>query len=215
MKLFLDTANLADIQNATATGILDGVTTNPTLIAREKSTHRETIQAIAGLVQGDISVEVASLDVAGMLREAGEFVTWSEHVVVKLPTTVAGITACKRLSEEGVRVNMTLCFSAAQALLVAKAGAVYCSPFVGRLDDLSQSGIQLIHDIAAIYTKHELETLILAASIRSPLQVVECAKAGSHVCTLPAKVFFEMFHHPLTDAGLVAFADAANAKPVS
>lgn len=205
MKFFLDTANLKEIREAAALGILDGVTTNPSLVSKEGKAFKETILEILEAVPGPVSVEVVALDAEGMLREAKEFSAWGDNVVVKLPTTREGVKACKALSDRGIKTNLTLCFSANQALLVAKAGASYVSPFLGRIDDISWDGMQLIRDIVQIYKNYGFETQILAASLRHPLHVLECAKAGAHVATMPAKVLDLMFKHPLTDRGIEQF----------
>ena len=214
MKFFIDTANMKEIREAAALGILDGVTTNPSLMAKEnKQNNKPDINEICDIVNGPVSVEVLSTDLEGMLREGREYASWNKHVVVKLPTTREGIKGCKQLSSEGIKVNMTLCFSPNQALMIAKAGAVYCSPFVGRLDDISENGMQLIRDIKTIYTNYGFKTEILAASLRHPLHVVEAALAGAHVGTIPWKVLDMMINHPLTDKGLATFlADAAKVK---
>ena len=205
MKFFIDTANLAEIREANAMGILDGVTTNPSLIAKEGRPFKETILEICGVVNGPVSVEVTSTDSGGMCREAQQFAAWHKNVVVKLPTTKEGLKACKCLSEQGIRTNLTLCFSPNQALMVAKAGATYVSPFVGRLDDISHVGMDLVRDIVQIYRNYGYQTEVLAASLRHPLHVVEAAKAGAHVATIPFKVLDQMIKHPLTDRGLDAF----------
>jgi transaldolase len=205
MKFFIDTANVNEIREAEALGILDGVTTNPSLVAKEGKPFKETILEILSVVDGPVSVEVVATDKEGMLQEAHEFAQWGENVVIKLPTTREGVKACKALSDEGVKTNLTLCFSPNQALLVAKAGATYVSPFVGRLDDISHDGMALIRQIVEIYDIHGYDTQVLAASIRHPLHVVDAALAGAHVATIPAKVIDQMFNHPLTDKGLAAF----------
>ena len=205
MKFFLDTANLGEIREAAALGILDGVTTNPSLVAKEGKPFRETILQICDAVDGPVNVEVVATDTEGMLREGHDYVTWHRNVVVKLPTTREGLKACKRLSGEGIRTNLTLCFSPTQALLVAKAGATYVSPFVGRLDDISHVGMDVVRTIVQIYKNYDYPTQVLAASLRHPLHVVEAALAGAHVATLPFKVLDLMFKHPLTDRGLEQF----------
>lgn len=205
MKFFVDTANLNEIREAAALGILDGVTTNPSLIAKEGKPFKETIIEICGIVKGPVSAEVVATEKDAMIAEGREYAAWNKHVVVKLPTTRDGVKACKALSLEGIKVNMTLCFSPSQAILVAKAGATYVSPFIGRLDDISHDGMVLIRDIVQIYRNYGFETQVLAASLRHPLHVVESAKAGAHVGTLPFKVLDQMFHHPLTDKGLAQF----------
>jgi transaldolase len=213
MKFFLDTANIDEIRKGAEFGILDGVTTNPSLIAKEGKDFREVITEIGKLVHGPISAEVVSLKKDEMVREGKGYAEWGEHVVVKLPITRDGVAACKVLSDQGIKVNMTLCFSPSQALLVAKAGAYFVSPFVGRLDDISQDGIALIKDIVLIYKNYGFKTQILAASLRHPMHVVECAKAGAHVGTMPFKVLDSLYNHALTDKGLQGFlADWEKAK---
>ncbi len=205
MKFFIDTADINEIREAESLAILDGVTTNPSLIAKAGKPFKETILAICDVVKGPVSVEVTATDVDGMLKQGRDYASWSKYVVVKLPTTREGIKACKVLSGEGIKVNMTLCFSPNQALLCAKAGATYVSPFVGRVDDISQDGMQLIRDIVLIYKNYGFSTQVLTASVRHPMHVVEAAKAGSHVATIPFKVLDMLFNHPLTDKGLTAF----------
>ncbi len=205
MKFFIDTANFNEIHEANALGILDGVTTNPSLIAKEGKPFKETIIAICKEVNGPVSSEVVAIDYEGMLKEGRDYATWAKNIVVKLPTTRDGIKACKQLTSEGIKVNMTLVFSATQALLCAKAGATYCSPFIGRLDDIAQDGMELIREIVVIYENYDYKTEILTASVRHPLHVVQAAMAGSHVATIPAKVIDQMFKHPLTDKGLETF----------
>jgi len=205
MKFFLDTANLNEIREAAALGILDGITTNPSLIAKEGKPFKATILEICKIVQGPVSAEVIATDAGAMCKEAQEYASWDKHVVVKLPTTREGLKACKCLSEQGIKVNMTLCFSANQALLVAKAGGTYVSPFLGRLDDIGHVGMDLIKQIVQIYKNYDFKTQVLAASLRHPLHVIDCALAGAHVATMPAKVLDQMFKHPLTDNGLAAF----------
>lgn len=205
MKFFIDTADINEIREAESLAILDGVTTNPSLIAKAGKPFKDTILAICDVVKGPVSVEVTATDVDGMLKQGRDFASWSKYVVVKLPTTREGVKGCKILSGEGIKVNMTLCFSPNQALLCAKAGATYVSPFVGRVDDISQDGMQLIRDIVLIYKNYGFTTQVLAASIRHPMHVVEAAKAGSHVATIPFKVLDMLFNHPLTDKGLAAF----------
>jgi transaldolase len=205
MKFFVDTANLNEIREAASLGILDGVTTNPSLVAKEGKPFKETIQEICRVVQGPVSVEVIATNAGGMCKEAHEYASWSEHVVVKVPTTRDGLKACKCLAAEGIKTNVTLCFSPSQALLVAKAGATYVSPFVGRLDDISHVGMDLVRQILTIYRNYGYETQVLAASLRHPLHVVEAALAGAHVATMPFKILDQMFKHPLTDRGLEQF----------
>lgn len=205
MKFFIDTANINEIKEAEALGILDGVTTNPSLVSKEGKPFKETILQICDIVNGPVSVEVVAVEKEGMLKEGREFAKWHKNVVVKLPTTREGVKACKTLTGEGTKVNMTLCFSPNQALLVAKAGATYVSPFIGRLDDISQDGMKLIRDVVQIYKNYGYTTQVLTASVRHPMHVVDAALAGSHVATIPWKVLDMMFNHPLTDKGLAAF----------
>jgi len=205
MKIFLDTGNINEIREAAALGVLDGVTTNPTLIAKEGKPFKPTVLEICKIVGGPVSVEVVGTDSGTMCREGQEFASWNEHVVVKLPITREGVKACKCLSGQGIKINMTLCFSPNQALLVAKAGAAYVSPFVGRLDDISHDGMEVVRQIVQIYKNYSFKTQVLAASLRHPLHVVEAALAGAHVGTLPYKVLDSMFNHPLTDKGLAQF----------
>ncbi len=205
MKFFLDTANLDEIREAASLGILDGVTTNPSLIAKEKANLKNRIVEICRIVNGPVNAEVVATDTEGMCREGRELARLHPNVVVKIPMLRDGLKAVKRLVEEGIPVNVTLCFSAAQALLIAKAGGTFVSPFLGRLDDISFEGMSLIRDIATIYRNYSFKTSILAASLRSPLHVVEAAKAGAHIATLPSKVLDQLFKHPLTDLGLERF----------
>ena len=205
MKFFIDTAELAEIREAQAMGILDGVTTNPSLVAKAHKPFKETMIDIANVVKGPTSIEVTALDYKGMMDQAHDYAKWSEYAVVKLPITRDGVKACAKLSREGIKVNMTLCFSATQALLVAKAGATYVSPFLGRVDDVGWEGMQLIRDIRLIFDNYDYKTQILAASLRHPLHVLEAAKAGADVATMPFKVLEMLFHHPLTDKGLAQF----------
>jgi transaldolase len=205
MKFFVDTAELSEIREAEALGILDGCTTNPSLIAKAGKPFKETIIEICNIVKGPTSIEVTATDVDGMLKEGRDYAKWSPYGVIKLPTTKAGVKACKVLTGEGVKVNMTLCFSVTQALLVAKAGATYVSPFLGRIDDIAWDGMQLIKDIRLVYDNYDFKTQILAASIRHPLHIVEAAKAGADVATMPFKVLESLYNHPLTDRGLAQF----------
>lgn len=205
MKFFLDTANLEEIQAATRWGIIDGVTTNPSLIAKEGVPLEEQIRKICDLVDGDVSAEVIALKADEMLVQGRKLAQIHKNVVVKVPLTRDGIRACSIFSQEGIRVNVTLCFSAAQALLAAKAGAYFVSPFAGRLDDIGSNGIDLIRDIVQIYRNYSFNTQVLAASLRHTAHVIEAAKAGAHVGTLPYKVIDGMFQHPLTDKGLDQF----------
>jgi transaldolase len=205
VKLFLDTANLDELRKAADLGVLDGVTTNPTYIAKEGKPIEEQIRKICEIVDGDISAEVVSTSAAEMVREGRELARIHKNVVVKQPLTRDGIKATAALSKEGIRVNVTLCFSAAQALLAAKAGAYIISPFVGRLDDIGQPGMDLVRRIAVIYRNYGFKTQILAASMRSAAHIVEAAEAGAHIATMPFKVFDALFNHPLTDKGLDQF----------
>lgn len=206
MKFFLDTANLDEIRQAASFGILDGVTTNPTLAAKEKKLFRELILEICDIVKGGVvNAEVVSTDLEGMIREAHEVVSWHRNVVAKIPMTPDGVRALSKLSRDGVRVNITLVFSPSQALIVAKAGAHFVSPFLGRLDDISQDGLALLREILEIYRAYNFQTQVLAASLRHPLHVVAAAKMGAHIGTMPYKVFEQLFKHPLTDRGLDEF----------
>lgn len=205
MKFFIDTAEVSEIREAQSMGILDGVTTNPSLIAKTGKPFKETIMEIFSIVDGPVSIEVTALDCPGMLEQAHEYAKWNDNAVIKLPTTREGVKACKALTDESIKTNLTLCFSPNQALLVAKAGATYVSPFIGRLDDISEDGMALIEQIIQIYDNYGYDTQVLAASIRHPLHVVQSALAGAHVATIPFKVLDQMFKHPLTDKGLDAF----------
>jgi transaldolase len=205
MKIFIDTANLEHIREVNSWGILDGVTTNPTLVAREDRDFGEIIREICSIVDGDISAEAVSMDADGMVKEARELSKMHKNVVVKIPMTSEGLKAVKVLSGEGIRTNVTLVFSPNQALLAAKAGATYVSPFVGRLDDINHSGMDLVRDIVAIFDVHGYETQVIAASIRHPLHVTEAALAGAHVATIPYDVLKKMLRHNLTDEGIQRF----------
>ncbi|MDE0625639.1 MAG: fructose-6-phosphate aldolase [Bryobacterales bacterium] len=205
MRIYIDSANLEEIQQAADFGIIDGVTTNPSLIAKEGRDHHDQIRAICGILDGDISAEVVSTDTEGMVAEGRDLAKIHDSVVVKIPLIRDGIKAVGRLASEGIRTNVTLCFSPLQALLAAKAGAYLISPFIGRLDDLSQDGMDLVREIVKIYDNYGYSTQVLAASARGPLHVKEAALAGAHVCTLPYKVFDKMFDHPLTEIGLEKF----------
>ena len=208
MKFFLDTASLQEIRDAQQMGLIDGVTTNPSLVAKEGDVDfKRHIAAICEITQGPVSAEVTSTDTAGMLREGREYASIAPNVVVKCPLTKDGLRATRTLTDEGTRVNVTLCFSAAQAILAAKAGAAYISPFVGRLDDTAHDGMQLIRDIIEIYDNYDWYTEVLVASIRHPLHVVDAARAGADVATLPFKVLEQLWKHPLTDRGLEQFLD--------
>ena len=206
MKFFIDTANLDEIKEAVELGLIDGVTTNPSLVAKEGDVDfKEHIAKICELVKGDVSAEVTALDNAGMLSEGRELAKIADNVVIKVPLTLDGLKACRTFREEGTKVNVTLCFSAAQALLAAKAGASYISPFIGRLDDIGQDGMVLIRDIVQIYDNYGFATEVLAASIRHPMHIVDCALAGADVATIPFKVITQLVKHPLTDKGLEGF----------
>lgn len=206
MKFFIDTANVEDIRRINAWGILDGVTTNPSLIAKEAGKPFEAIiEEICGIVDGPISAEVIALDAPTMVQEGKALAKIHKNVVVKIPLTAEGLKATHALSAEGIRTNVTLCFSSTQGLLAAKAGATYVSPFVGRLDDINLVGMDLIEELVTIFTNYDLATQVLAASIRSPRHVTEAALAGSHVATIPTKVFDQMLAHPLTDKGIAGF----------
>lgn len=206
MKFFIDTANLDEIREAAELGLIDGVTTNPSLVAREGNVDfKEHIARICALVAGDVSAEVTALDTAGMLAEGRELAKIAPNVVIKCPLTLDGLKATRVFRAEGTKVNVTLCFSAAQALLAAKAGASYISPFIGRIDDVGQDGMQLIRDIVQIYDNYSFETEVLAASIRHPMHIVDCALAGADVATIPFKVITQLVKHPLTDKGLEGF----------
>lgn len=201
MQIFLDTANIDEIKKAHSWGIIDGVTTNPSLIAKNGGDFIQTIYEICEIVQGPVSAETIAQDTAGMVKEGRLLASIHEHIVVKIPLTPEGIAATKILSGEGIRTNVTLCFQASQALLAAKAGATYISPFLGRLDDVSQDGVGLIAEIAEIYRNYDFDTKILAASIRHPKHVVDVALVGADVSTMPFGVLAKLFKHPLTDSG--------------
>jgi transaldolase len=207
MKIFLDTANVAEIKEGVALGVVDGVTTNPSLIAREKRPFRPLVEEICAIVPGDVSLEVVATEFEDMVKEGEQLAQVAPNAVVKVPLTQAGLKAVKYLSGKGIRVNQTLCFSAPQALLSAKAGATYISPFLGRLDDIAAVGMDLIRDICEIYRNYGFKTQVLAASIRNPLHVVDAAKAGAHVATMPFAVLQQLMKHPLTDIGLKKFLD--------
>jgi transaldolase len=210
MKIFLDTANINELREGVAMGLVDGCTTNPSLIAREKRPFRPLVEEICQTVPGDVSLEVVATDYEGMIKEGKELAQVAPNVVVKCPLTKDGLKAVRTLSGDGIRVNQTLCFSAPQALLSAKAGAWYISPFLGRLDDIAAVGMDLIRDICQIYRNYDFKTQVLAASIRNPLHVVDAAKAGAHVATMPFNVLEQLMKHPLTDIGLKKFLDDWN-----
>jgi transaldolase len=205
MKFFLDTANVAEIRQVNDLGILDGVTTNPSLIAKEKRDFRQTIVEICGIVSGPVSAETVSLDWEGMVREGRELARWASNVYVKVPLTADGLRAVKALTAEGIKTNVTLVFSAPQGLMAAKAGASIVSPFVGRLDDIGQDGMELVRDLRQIFSNYGTTTEILAASIRNPIHVIEAAKAGADIATMPITVIQGMIKHPLTDRGMERF----------
>ena len=207
MKLFVDTGNVQDIQALADIGIIDGVTTNPSLLAKERGDYRKILKQICQIVKGPVSGEVVATDYAGMLREGRDLASIDEHIVVKVPLTKDGIKACKTLSGEGTHVNVTLCFSATQALLAAKAGASYISPFVGRLDDISTTGMNLVREIVDIYDNYEFTTEVLVASVRNPIHIVDAARMGADVATCPPAVIEQCFRHPLTDIGLKKFLE--------
>ncbi|MCA8910087.1 MAG: fructose-6-phosphate aldolase [Planctomycetes bacterium] len=207
MKFFIDTADVGEIKEAAALGILDGVTTNPSLIKKSGRPFDEVAKEICELVPGPVSLEVTSIEADGMLKEADKLVKFGDNVVIKLPLIPEGLKACKRLSEQGVKTNVTLCFQPVQALLAAKAGATYISPFVGRLDDLGQEGMDIIPQIRQIYDNYGYETEILVASIRNPIHVLDAAIIGADVATIPFSVFKQLVHHPLTDKGLAKFLE--------
>jgi transaldolase len=205
MKLFIDTGNLKDIENLVPLGIIDGITTNPSLLAKEPGDYRDILKKICQTVKGPTSAEVVATDYEGMLREGRDLASIDPHIVVKVPFTKDGVRACKTLSSEGKKVNVTLCFSPAQALIAAKVGATYISPFVGRLDDIATSGMNLIGEIVEIYDNYEFKTEVLVASTRGPMHIVEAARLGADICTCPATVIEALFRHPLTDIGLEKF----------
>lgn len=207
MKFFIDTADVAEISALNALGLVDGVTTNPSLIAKSGRDMSEAIKEICDVVDGPVSAEVTATDFDGMMAEAKKLRAIAKNVTIKVPLTEAGIQACKALSSDGTSVNVTLCFSAAQAILAAKAGAAFISPFVGRLDDIGQDGMSLIDEICEIYENYDFATEVLVASVRHTMHVVDAARMGAHVVTVPPSVLRQMFKHPLTDKGLQAFLD--------
>jgi transaldolase len=214
MKFFLDTANINEIREAAATGVLDGITTNPTLISKEGNSFEDQLVKICAIVDGPISAETVSPDASGMVAEGRHLAKLHRNIVVKCPMTREGLKATKTLTDEGIRVNVTLVFSAPQAILAAKAGAYFVSPFVGRLDDIGQNGMDLIRDIVQIYSNYEFKTEVLVASVRHPIHVVEAGLIGADICTLPAKVFEQMLKHPLTDRGVEQFLKDWEKVPV-
>ncbi|MGA3286851.1 MAG: fructose-6-phosphate aldolase [Bacteroidota bacterium] len=205
MKIFIDTANIDEIREAMNLGLLDGVTTNPSLIAKEKKDFRKLLEEICALVDGPISAEVISLDYDGIMKEARELVKIHKNIIVKIPLIKEGLKAVKALSGEGIKSNVTLCFSANQALLAAKAGAYFISPFIGRLDDVGQNGMDLIGQIVTIYRNYGFTTEVLVASVRHPMHVVDAAMIGADICTMPFKVIDQLIKHPLTDIGIERF----------
>jgi len=205
MKLFIDSGNIKDIETLALIGIIDGVTTNPSLLAKEPGDYRQNLKKICGIVNGPVSGEVVSTDFAGMMREGHDIASIDPHMVIKVPLTRDGIRACKTLAGEGHRVNVTLVFSAAQALLAAKAGASFVSPFVGRLDDVAVNGMELIREIVEIFDNYEFATEVLVASCRNPIHIVEAARMGADICTCPPTLIDQLFNHPLTNIGLEKF----------
>ncbi len=210
MKLFIDTANVDEIKEINEWGVICGVTTNPSLIAKEGRVFQEVVKEIAEIVDGPISAEVISLEKEGMLKEARELAKIHPNIIIKIPMNKEGLKAVKVLDKEGIKTNVTLVFSATQALLAARAGATYVSPFVGRLDDISNPGMAIVEDIVQIFDLHGLNTEIIAASIRHPIHVLDAAKSGAHIATIPYKVFMQMLNHPLTDIGIDKFIEDWN-----
>jgi len=213
MKIFIDTANVAEIKEAVTLGLIDGVTTNPTLMANEGRNPQQVLKEICNLIAGPVSAEVISLESKGMLDEARQLVKIAKNIVVKIPLTKEGLKAVIILSSEGIKTNVTLCFSAAQALLVAKAGATYVSPFIGRLDDIAQEGINLISDIKKIYSNYDFKTQIIVASVRNPMHVVNAALLGADIATIPFSVLEQLIKHPLTDIGINRFLEDSKKIP--
>jgi transaldolase len=205
MKIFIDTGNLQEIQKLVPLGIIDGITTNPSLLSKEPGDYRENLKKICQIVQGPTSAEVVETEAEAMIRQGRDLAKIDSHIVVKVPLTRDGIRACKQLSSEGIKVNVTLCFSPAQALLAAKVGATYISPFVGRLDDIGTPGMELIRDIVEIYANYQFKTEVLVASTRGPMHIIEAARMGADICTCPPAVIDALFNHPLTDSGLKKF----------
>lgn len=212
MKLFIDTANVEEIRLANELGVICGVTTNPSLIAKEGRDFNDVVKEITTIVDGPISAEVISPDHSGMIAEARELAKISKNIVIKIPMTAEGLKAVKVLSSEGIRTNVTLIFSAAQALLASRAGASYVSPFLGRLDDIGMPGMELIEEIVDIFTTHSIKTEIIAASIRNPLHVIDAARAGANISTIPYKIILQMINHPLTSAGIEKFMQDWDSK---
>jgi len=207
MKFFLDTANVEEIREVASTGVICGVTTNPSLIAKEGRDFKETVLEITSIVDGPISAEVISLEAEGMVAEAVDIAKWHPNIVIKIPMTWEGLKAVKQLSDKGIKTNVTLIFNANQAIMAARAGATYVSPFIGRFTDIGQDGIALVSDIAEIYNFHDISTEIIAASIRTPMDVINAAKVGADIATVPYKVFKQMVKHPLTDSGIERFLE--------
>lgn len=207
MKIFIDTANIKEIKEASLLGIIDGVTTNPTLAAKENTPYEELLEKICGLVEGPVSAEVISLEASGMIKEAKALSLIAKNIVIKIPLIKEGIKAAKALSGEGIKTNVTLCFSPLQALCAAKAGADFVSPFIGRLDDISEVGMQLIRDIKQIYSNYNFKTQIIVASIRNPIHVLDAAKIGADIATIPFSVIEQLLKHPLTDIGVQRFLE--------
>jgi len=207
MKLFIDTANVDHIREVASWGVLAGATTNPSLIAKEGRDFREVIEEICAIVDGPISAEAVSPDAEGMMKEARKFSAWHPNVTIKLPMTAEGLKAASMCFKEGIKTNVTLIFSPSQALLAAKAGATFVSPFVGRLDDISHNGMELVHTIVVMYENYGIETEVIVASVRNPPHVIDAALAGAHIATIPYKVFKQMLNHPLTDIGIQKFLD--------
>lgn len=207
MKIFIDTASIKEIKEAVALGVIDGVTTNPSLVAKEGKPFVQLLKEICSLVPGPVSAEVISIEAPGMLAEAAELSKIAPNIVVKIPLIKEGLKAVRVLSEKGIKTNVTLCFSASQALLAAKAGATYVSPFIGRLDDISQTGMDLISDIRSIYVNYAFPTKIIVASVRNPMHVVNAAKLGADIATMPFSVIDQLVKHPLTDSGLARFIE--------
>ena len=205
MKLFLDTANLADIKKYASWGLVDGVTTNPSLVAKEGVTFEKRVKEICAVIKGPVSAEVISTEAKAMIEEGKKYANWAKNIYVKCPMTAEGLIATQALNKLGIRVNVTLVFSAAQALLAAKAGASFVSPFIGRIDDMGQDGMELIEEITTIYANYHFKTEILVASIRTPRQVTEAALLGADICTMPADIYDKLIKHPLTDVGLEKF----------
>lgn len=214
MKFFIDTGDVGEVREAQAMGLIDGITTNPSLVAKTKRKYRDVVVDMCEIVDGPISAEVLSTDLAGMLREGREWAKVHKNVVVKIPLIADGLKAVRTLRAEGVRANVTLCFSASQAILAAKAGAAYISPFIGRLDDISEIGMDLIEKIVTIYNNYTYETEVLVASVRNPTHVVNAALIGADVCTVPWSVLQQLVKHPLTDVGLAKFIEDGKKIPV-